>query len=398
MKIIFCHYGMIDGGDACGFTRSFNLAKGLVDNGNQVYFLTTQKSRYKFPYYIENRGGVIIISFFELVPQRFRKGGFGIISTILKCVFVLFNKADVVHSDTGHRPSSGLPCIVHRRLYKSKYFSEWWEHFGKGGIYDDMPIWYKATIGTYDNIFEIRNKKKADGCIPISAELKRRAVKHNISEDKILVLNGGSDIENINFIKSPDQSKIHFNIPNDQFTIGIIGINDEEFINHKLLFDSVMKLVRSKYKIHIIATGSVSKKIMDRFKLSETPNITVFGWLPYSEFSMLITSVDMFALIQKNNLRNISRFPNKLGDYFAVGRPILTNLVGEVKSYVKKYPFAFYPIKSNDLSQITKVIKQAYEDWIGGKIDNHLEIRKIAIENSWYERAKELNEFYYKLL
>ena len=147
MKLIVSHYGMLDGGDANGFTRNINLFSELVNFDYDITFITTQKKGFKLPYHKEFRSGVKIIAFPEIFPSRFRKGGIAPISTILKLLYVSFTKADVVYSDTGHRPNSGLPCKINRLFYNSVYISDWWEHYSIGGIYDDLPLLNQYSIG-----------------------------------------------------------------------------------------------------------------------------------------------------------------------------------------------------------------------------------------------------------
>lgn len=394
-KVIFSHYGTIDGGDACGFTRSFKLAKGLVEEGHEVIFITAQKKGFKFPYHYENREEVKIYAFPEFLPYAFRKGGLGTLSIFLKILFVAFTKADIVHSDTGHRPSSGIPCTVHRLIYNSKYFSEWWEHFGKGGIYDDLPRWYQLSLGSFDNLFEIKNRKSADGCVPISTKLKERSMQHGIAEDKILVLNGGADTDKIAFNTSSEQSKKQFNLPADHFTIGLIGINDTEFVNNLNLFNAIKKLIDKGYKIQVIGTGKVNPDLLQEHGFEQDGFIKIYGWLSYEDFTLLVCCADLFSLIQEDTLRNRSRFPNKMGDYLAVGRPVIANRVGEVDIYAQRYPEVFYIIEDNP-QQVEEALEKAYTDWQSKAIDYH-NIRNIAIENSWRQRAKDLSKFYNKI-
>lgn len=392
LRILFSHYGTIDGGDACGFTRSFALARGLVNFDNEVFFLTTQKNTYKFPYLREERDGVIIIAFPEILPYAFRKGGLSPLSTLFKIVFVLFKKAEVVHSDTGHRPASGLSCIIHRFIYKSKYFSEWWEHFGPGGIYDEMPKWYQLTIGLIDRCFEEKNRKSADACIPISTKLAIRANLLGIDKRRILVVNGGADINKIPFVEDNALIKKEFGLDSKKLLIGIIGINDEEITNHWPLIEAIKDFngLNNERQIELFCTGKVTEAMNNKIK---DYDIKVFGWLSYTDFCKLICCADVFALVQKKTLRNESRFPNKLGDYLAAGRPILTNKVGEVNIYIEKYPEAFYLIDDDKTNPIMKILGKIYTEWINKDVD-YKRIRQIAIDNSWLKRSEQLNNFY----
>lgn len=393
MRLIVSHYGMKDGGDANGFTRNINLFSELVQYGYDITFITTQKKGFKFPYEKENRSGIDIIAFPEIFPLRFRKGGIGPLSTFLKMCYVTFKKARVVYSDTGHRPNSGLPCKLHRLIHNSIYLSDWWEHYSKGGIYNDLPKFNRLTIGQFDNLFEIKNRKTADGCIVISNTLKQRAIENGISKSQILLLNTGADITKIPFHQINSQ-KHKFKIDLDTFVISIIGINQEEINNNKDLISGIKTLNAKGKKTVLLTTGNLKEEIIDKHEIAKY--WIHFEWVPYEEFSEIISCTDLFSLIQIDNLRNRSRFPNKFGDYLSAGRPIITNAVGDLKDYADKYPQYFYVVNNNQQSIMSK-LELAYDDWSLNKID-YAKIREIANENSWNERADRLDKFIKKLM
>lgn len=384
---------MIDGGDANGFTRNINLFSELVSFGYEVVFLTTQKNRLKFPYYTEIRSGVRILAFPEFFPKRFRKGGLSPLSTILKLGYVLFKKADVIYSDMGHRPNSGLPCILHRLIHSSIYLSDWWEHYSKGGIYNDLPKINRLTMGNFDNLFEVRNRKIADGCICISHNLRNRAISNGILNSQLLLLNPGCDTFKIPF-KNINSQKFKFDINKDVFVVSIIGINKEEILNNEYLLQSISSLNQIGKKVILLTTGTLDKQVI---KNSYISNFWLhFEWLSYKEFCQVISCADIFSLIQIENLRNQSRFPNKFGDYLSAGRPIISNVVGDLKNYSEKYPEYFYVVENNYKSVLQK-LTLAYDQWKSNKID-YKKIRDVAKMHSWKERASDLNSFIKKLL
>lgn len=392
-RILFSHYSLVDGGDACGFTRSIALAIGLANLGHDITFITMQRNTYKFPFKIYNRGNVKVYAFFEIFPYRFRKSGIGPISTFLKCIFILFKKFDIVHSDMGHRPASGLPCLLHRYLFKSIYISEWWEYFGIGGIYDDMPKWHKETIGRFDNIFEIKNKLCADGVVAISHELVRKAVNHGVKINNITILNGGSDTEKILFYESNNNYKKIFNLDKNLSWIGLVGFNKTEIENQNIILKAIVKINSDEEKIGIFTTGSILS-YDEIIELGFTTRLfRQFGWIDYSEYSKLLSCADAFSIVLKNNLRNNARYPNKLGDYIAAGKPIIANPVGEVKYYIDKYPEVFYKVDEYAVDHVEYLILKLYNKIRTNNIDHRM-IRNIAIENSWQNRATELSVFY----
>ena len=97
--------------DKEGFGRTFSLAKEVALMNNEVVLITTQPFKeFKFPFKEEIRDSVKIISFPDILPSNFRRTGFGIFSAFLKVLYLIkHHKYDIVHSDTGHRPSAAFP-------------------------------------------------------------------------------------------------------------------------------------------------------------------------------------------------------------------------------------------------------------------------------------------------
>ncbi len=387
MKILFSHYGYIDGG---GFSRSYQLAKQLVKLGHEVTFITCQYKSFKIPYYKEKRDGVLLVSFPEILPINMIKTGFGFLSVFLKSIYVLFHKFHIVHSDTGHRPSSGVPCIVHRFFYKSKYISEWWDHFGKEGQYLTRPPFQRLIIGNYDRIFEVYNKKKADGVVALSGFSRQRGLDAGLDPGRITVVHGGADVDNIPYVNKEDLSR-KFTLE-DELVLGFIGINDLELGD---IFPVLEALGEINLPIRLLTTGGRIREELIK-KLNIADRIIELGWLNYNDFCQVIGEVDVFILLQKENLQNKARWPNKLGDYFATGRPTLVNLWGEVNAYKdKEYLFCF--VEWNKISILNKLVELYNNREVISK--NNRLIREFAEENiSWHSQAVKLSNFYNKCL
>ena len=385
MKILFSHYGIKD---ADGFGRTFMLARELALSGHAVTFLTSQRGFGQFPYEKEVRDKVAILAFPDILPVSFRKGGLGILATILKCLYIIGKSYDIVHSDSGHRPASGFPCRLHKFLYKSLYFSEWWDFFGEGGIYDEMPFWYRMTLGNYDTWAEIYNKKKADGVIALSEFTKLRALSIGVRDRNILVLHGGADIRSIQFI--PDtRNKGKYGLDKARLTFGFIGMNEGEVLDLEPFFYALAKL-NPTLSINIFTTGrKLSQGTKDKFSLGK--NFVEFGWVDYEEYPKILSCADLFLLLQKDTKPNIARWPNKAGDYFAAGRPVLMNSIGDIGELAKKNPDVFYFAEWNEqslVSCISEIYSQKQDK------DKFWRIRQFAEQHSWQSKAKELEKFY----
>jgi phosphatidylinositol alpha-1,6-mannosyltransferase len=55
------------------------------------------------------------------------------------------------------------------------------------------------------------------------------------------------------------------------------------------------------------------------------------GPVPYRDLPKYLAAADVFLMPYTDKISNIGRWPNKIGDYMCVGRPTVSNPVGEVK-------------------------------------------------------------------
>lgn len=391
LKVMFSHYGIIDG---AGFSRTLPIAKELANLGYNVTLITGQSKGFKFPYRREKRGNLNIISFPDFFPKSYINGGLGILNIILKSIYATFTKFNIVHSDSGHRPSSGLPCIINRLIYKSIYISEWWDFVGKGGHYNNMPKWRRFILGNYDHWAETHNRMIADGVIVLSEYTKNRAIKLGIKNEKLTIIHGGSDIENIKYIDNINFRK-NFGIDMDCLLFGFIGINEEE-VNNLAPFIQAIQGIKKYNNVKWFTTGAKLNK-QTKLKFNIEDELYEFGWINYSIYSELLSCANVFLLLQQSNLVNEARFPNKLGDYLAAGRLILTNGFGETNYYVNNYPESFVKVSWNVI-EIQNAIQELYDQkkWL---IKKGLYCREVAVKsNSWKSKAIEVEIFYNKIL
>jgi len=395
MRILFSNYALLD---KTGFGRSFMLARELAIIGNKVTFLTGLPSnKFIFPYKKEVRDGVLIIAFPDIVPNFMRRTGFGLLSFVFKLFYVFINKYDIYHADVGHRPCGGIPILLKKQFKDIVYVSEWYNYYGKGGQYDSKKGIKKYTHGAYDLFFEIKDKKIADGVVCLSSAMAERANKEGISEDHLSIINGGADVKSIYFQKH-STNKVKFNIDNSSLTFGFIGMNVGQLKDIMPLIEALNELsLKSEFfkKSTLITTGRflpkrVKEELDLKFKLKE------FGWVDYEVYSEILSCVDIFVLLQEPNLDNRTRWPNRLGDYIAAGRKTLINPYGDTRSLVGKYKELFIEV---DFSKET--IKRNLAEVIQNEeiYSDREVIRKIAEEElSWNQKAKQLLNFYNKLL
>ena len=392
LKILLSHFGRHN---LDGYNRTYNLAIGLSKLGNDVVVLTTAHKGYSLrirTIKVSESLKVLVVP--DFLPAKLRKGGFGLINCLYRIYYVLTHKFDIVHSDSGHRPVSGIPCYLSKVLYKSKYVAEWWDFFGKGGLYDSKKGLNRMLLGNYEHLTEVLSKKIADAIVVLSSAMELRAKQLLPNLTNIKIIRGGADIEAINYYE-PGKFKSKYGYELDSFVFGFIGLNNQEV-------DDIVPFIEAFYKlrdkgflnIHWFSTGnSLVKKFYKKYNIGK--EYKDFRFVDYSIYGEILSIADCFILTLNNTMQNKHRWPNKIGDYLAAGRPILAAPVGELAFLINKLPMSFIKVEHNshDIEQkIISLMKEKNITKIG-----YLN-RKYAEENaSWNIRSKELNDFYISL-
>lgn len=388
MKILFSHFGLEGKG---GWGRTFLMAAGLAKLGNEVMLMTVQPNSFKFPYIKKHISNVTVISFPEIIPNSLSNRGFGLLSLIIKLVFVCFNRADIVDADCGHRPGCGWPCLLHRLIYNSIYISEWWDYFGSGGQLENKPKIFKAFLGKYESYAEIADKKTANGVVVLSDSLRQRAIAHGVKTNHLIKIHGGANIKDIHYLPDSTVLKEKMGIPISNLVFGYIGMGDSE-IDDLLPFIKAFTELVNVMDISWVCFGSkLSHLSKEKLKLQN--EFYEFGYIDYSVDSSVLSCVDIYVLFKQDNIINCAGWPNKLGDYLACGRPILLNLYGEMIQFAEQFSKGLF-IVDYDMKMIKEkiaLIGQNRHILNGmGKIN-----RNIA-ENcySWDIQATKLFKFY----
>ena len=354
MKILFAHFGVFEKG---GWGRTFPLAQGLVKLGNEVTIITTN-SHYSIFIKRKRIYGVDVIIFPDIVSTKITSKGFGILSLFLKSLYVIFNKFDIVHSDEGHRPQSGIPCRINKKLFGAKYIAEWWDWFGKGGQYESKSKIFKIFLGRYELKSEIKDKLFADGIVVLSDVLMLRAQSLK-SEKKVIKLLGGANVNAISYIDDNKFLKEKFGIEKNIITFGYIDALGQDLQEIKPLIDAVFELkIESKVKILLFGGSEFHDKTLSQ-KIKDM--IVNFGWINFSDDYEKLQCVDVFVLFKDDNLLNRAGWPNCLGDFFACGRPVLLNPVGEAIDFLNKNPGGVF-VCSNSTESILKSLKFIIEN------------------------------------
>ena len=87
-------------------------------------------------------------------------------------------------------------------------------------------------------------------------------------------------------------------------------------------------------KMTLVLVTRFSKKLEDRIRKSKNKDsIKVLSDLPYNDLVNLYINSEALLIPMRDTDEDKARFPHKISEYCASGRPIIVNRVGEISNY-----------------------------------------------------------------
>ena len=244
---------------------------------------------------------------------------------------------DLIHClDT--RLAVVMPALAYAREKKIPIVSDWIDWWGHGGLIKERrPLWYQWLFSGIEVFFEEYYRNKLDGLTAISHALMERAVNLGVERERCLVIPGGAPVRA--FAKIPDQvqSRRMLGIAEDVPVVCFSGL--DVLIDLPMAVKAYEILRVSDPRTVLLLVGpterDVKGMVSDREALS---GIKAVGPIAYKDLPSYLAAADVFLMPYTQKVSNVGRWPNKIGDYMCVGRPTISNPVGEVKWLFERYP------------------------------------------------------------
>jgi glycosyltransferase involved in cell wall biosynthesis len=337
VKILVLSEFMNDYEEKASFKIRYLTALKMAERGHDVVFM----------YPSNNSGGreglpvshtrLSVVATPGLLPNRFRVGGFGILDMICKVLRVLRDKFDVVYATNGHRPSQFLPCFVGKHAKGALTVDECWEWLGRGGYADLRTGFPGAIVSLYDRSLEVLLRRSYDRLITISETLSQRFG----NRAGVAVIHGGAETDTLISYPIPEARK-RTGLGEGLFLIGISNVTEIDHRDNVVLFEAVEKLCGEFANMSIVITGADTPYVRSLKESFGFSGRMIFpGWVSFEEYNAYLSSCNVFFLGNRDSLINRARWPNKIGDYLSLERPIITHPTGDVETYFNNYKIGF---------------------------------------------------------
>lgn len=324
MKIlIIVHHPTLKGG---AYFRGQGFAKPLARRGHEVTMMTIAPSnRFKL---VERQ-----VENFRVIESPDLLSGIGRTGwdpwdTFRRCLWMHGERFDVIHT-VDSRPAVSLPAAYGRKVTGAKWVADWTDWWGRGGATSERPGWLiKTFVGPLEQWFEEQPKKWADGLITISHALAERAAGMGLDRSRMLYLPPGADPDAIR-TTSKEEARQKLGLEGNGRYIGYLGNIYQR--DADLMFSAVEQLKANDAKLVMIGGGAFSIKSQLGDRLIQT------GHVPFPTMLDYLSACDVLALPLSDTVANRGRWPSKINEYVAVGRPTVACAVGDLSHLFEQH-------------------------------------------------------------
>ncbi len=315
------------------YWRLWFLARALVKRGHEVTVVSVSRKN-KWTVRKTIKDGVILWegpNWLHNLPGK----GTGPLDILYRANLIAKNNYDIIHAFEYH-PNIRLPLEFSQSWKKTIVISDWCDWYSQGGL---GPRWGKYRL-LQRLVARLENgiRLKSHGITVISHCLYDQVNKQlGIPTEKILYLPGGAPAD---LIRPMDQHEARLkNGLGPEKIIGFLGAYQADL---DLVVDAFKLVIQELPQCKLLVIGEDKGSRLDvlekKIQAYGVKNkIIRTGFVDSQRLPSLLACADVFALPIRNTLNNLSRWPNKIGEYLAAGRPTVAHAVGEMKYLFEKY-------------------------------------------------------------
>lgn len=308
--------------------RAGNLAERLVQRGHQVTLMCiADNRRLGICEYFKN--GVRWVETPDLLPGKLRSG-WDPWCALNRWLWLRKNfDFDLVHAFET-RPATIHPLQLILRKKKIPLVIDWIDWWGRGGlVVEHRPRWYQILFGGLETFYEEHFRTMADTTTVICHALGERASGLGVPQKTIFRVPIGSSTD-VFSVEDSKKYREQFGISKESFVLIFSAL--DAALDAELVFRAVAVLQDKHPEVLLLMTGNQQERLT---RLAAQCDISArfrhLGFVPDEAFPAALSCADVFLLPLQDKVANRGRWPCKIGDYLACGRPVVSNPTGEMK-------------------------------------------------------------------
>lgn len=326
------------------YYRAFPWASYLVSQGHRVTLLCTSKhSRFRTTVSDENGVRIIETPAFmtggKLMPRLTAMNSWGPLDIAARYSELKNSDYDIIHVFEHHMHVS-LPVYLAGRKNIPVLIADWCDHYGPGGFRENAsssryyPL-YRQLGKPVQHVLDFIEgdlRRRADAVTVISTYLRQRALDCGVPADKIHLIPGSSETDQIR-VQSKEEARKEKGLDPDLNYVLFFGAGQFDL---DFSLEAFKRVQRDFPQSRFIVVGKEDPDVTRKAaELGVTRKTIQTGWIDDDGLSDWLACADVCLLPMKDTPINHARWPNKIGFYMAAGRPTVATGVNDVGELIE---------------------------------------------------------------
>lgn len=313
------------------YWRAFYLGRELAERGHAVTLVSTAPHN-RLRLHVVERDGLTHVESPDLLGGALRSG-WDAWNVLRRISWLAGRRFDVVHGFET-RPTVLLPTLYEKHLRRTPVVLDWADWFGRGGSVEERPNpLLRTVLRPVETFFEERFRGIAERTTVISTPLLERAVALGVERATLRLLPNGCNTRRF-FPVDRDAARRQVGIGHEGPLIGYCGtifVRDAELM--AAAFDRI-HAARPDARLLIVGyfPGDLRRMVAAPDAVIQT------GYVADVLLNDYLGACDVCWLPFCDSNANRGRWPMKLNDYMAVGRPTVATAVGDVATLLRQEP------------------------------------------------------------
>lgn len=211
-----------------------------------------------------------------------------------------------------------------------------------------------------------------------------------VPSGKVFKIPNGANIKEVRPLDKIESRRRLSLIPDSRY---VVSIGNTYYSSLKFLLSSFRLVARKEpvAKLLLVGLVEIPEDCREVYKEIQD-NVAVVGSKPFREMPYYLAAADVLALPMGPEPIETARYPIRLGDYLAAGRPIVSNAVGEVEIVLKSHQCGL----TSPVSSVELFAENVLRVFADGSLSRELGQKALAAaaQLSWEAVTDQLTKVY----
>ena len=308
--------------------RASNFGKAMALRGHEVTLVTTHP-RQRVGFEESSFGSYTEVRTPDLFSGPARTG-WDPSNALRRVLRLRGTQVDLVHAFDS-RPVVIAPALDVVRRTGAALFMDWADWWGRGGRIQERSGWWVRTLfSPIETWFEERFRTRANGTTTVSRALAVRAAGLGVAGERIWTLPNGCDATGA-FPCPTAEARRALGVPVGTPLVLHVGVLTPADMAQ--LTDAVRYVAVRLRDVRLVLVGNHTAPV-PRGAL-RSGRVSALGFVSREVLSLWLAAADLCVIPLTDTPNNRGRWPGRLNDYLAAGKPIVMPRVGDAAELVE---------------------------------------------------------------